>query len=203
MTPSRIKPVMPIAPPDPPNLRGPRVILRAPREADKSARLSYGRDPEFRRMVGGDPRTNPPLTTEEVDQWYERAAAEPLYWIIDLDGTCIGTARLHSLDDQNRRARYAIGIFSPEHRRQGLGTEATRLVLEYAFRVLGLHRVDLRVLAFNAPAVARYEKCGFVREGIEREGTFIGGQWEDDVMMSVLEQEWLAAGREPDRAAHC
>lgn len=194
MTPSRIKPMIPIDPLDHPTLGGPRVTLLAPREADRAARLLYGRDPEFRRMVGGDPRTNPPLTTEEVDQWYERAAAEPLYWIIDLRGICIGTARLHSLDDQNRRARYAIGIFSPEHRGQGLGTEATRLALEYAFGVLGLHRVDLRVLAFNAPAIACYEKCGFVREGIEREGAFIGGRWEDDMMMSVLEQEWLAAG---------
>lgn len=58
--------------------------------------------------------------------------------------------------------------------------------------MLHLHRTDLRVLAFNTAAIRSYEKCGFLREGMEREGAFIGGKWESDVMMSVLEHEWRA-----------
>lgn len=183
---------MPDESPIQPLLQGPRLILRAPREADKQDRLAYGRDPEFRRIVGGDPRTSPPLTTAEVELWYHQVIAEPYHWIIERDGHCIGTARLHALDPENRRARYAVGIFSPNHWGLGLGTEATRLVLAYAFDVLGLHRVDLRVLTFNTRAIACYEKCGFVQEGVEREGAWIGGQWQSDVMMSILEHEYRA-----------
>ena len=66
-------------------------------------------------------------------------------------------------------------------------------MLRYAFEELGMHRVDLRVLAFNERAIACYEKCGFVREGVEREGSRIGGERQSDVLMSVLEQEYRRA----------
>jgi RimJ/RimL family protein N-acetyltransferase len=55
---------------------------------------------------------------------------------------------------------------------------------------LKLHRIDLRVLAFNQRAIACYEKCGFVREGVVREGVFIAGEWQSDVLMSILEHEY-------------
>lgn len=141
-------------------------------------------------MVGGDPLSCPPLTETEVEQWYEQLCQDSLQWVIETEGRCIGVVKLHSLDQANRRARYAIGIFDPTYWNRGLGTEATRLALQYAFEVLHLHRVDLCVLAFNHRAIACYEKCGFVREGIEREGAFIGGEWHSDVIMSILEQEY-------------
>lgn len=171
-------------------LQGKRLVLRPPQESDKQDRLADGRNPEFRHMVGGDPHTWSPLTEIEVEQWYIQLCREPLQWVIDVAGRCIGVAQLHSLDLANRRARYAIGIFEPAYWDRGLGTEATRLVLQYAFEGLNLHRVDLRVLAFNYRAIACYEKCGFVQEGIERDGVFIGGEWQSDVMMSILEDEY-------------
>jgi RimJ/RimL family protein N-acetyltransferase len=175
---------------DRPILRGKHLVLRPPQESDKQDRLAYGRNPEFRKMVGGDPLTWSPLTEIEVEEWYIQLCQEPLEWVIETEGRCIGITRLHSLDPANRRARYAVGIFDPAYWGRGLGTEVTRLVLQYAFEVLHLHRVDLRVLAFNHRAVACYEKCGFVREGIEREGAYIGDEWQSDVMMSILEQEY-------------
>src|SRR5690242_15717755 len=107
-----------------PILQGSRLVLRPPVKSDRHDRLAYGRDVEFRRLVGGDPTTLPPLTLEEVEQWYRQVAADPLHWIIALAERCIGTARLHGLDRENRRARYAIGIFDPACWGQGYGTEA-------------------------------------------------------------------------------
>jgi ribosomal-protein-alanine N-acetyltransferase len=173
-----------------PLLEGGGVTLRPPREIDKQDRLAYGRDAEFRRMVGGDPRTLPALTIAEVEAWYQQVVQDRHHWIIEAEGRCIGTARLHAFDTANRRAKYAVGIFGPEFRGRGLGTEVTRLVLAYAFEVLSLHRLELRVLAFNQRAIACYEKCGFVREGVEREGAWIGEKWQSDIIMSVLEQEY-------------
>jgi RimJ/RimL family protein N-acetyltransferase len=147
-------------------------------------------------MVGGDWRTCPPLTVEEVERWYQSVCADPLCWIIAVEGRCVGTTRLHGLDEENRRARYAIGLFSPEHRGQGIGTTVTRLVLTYAFEALHLHRVDLRVLEFNHRAIACYERCGFVREGVERDGGWIAGEWQSDVIMSILEHEYQRIAEE-------
>jgi ribosomal-protein-alanine N-acetyltransferase len=95
---------------------------------------------------------------------------------MEAEERCIGYVCLHSLDENNRRARFAIGIFNPAMWGKGYGSEATRLLLAHAFDVLHLHRVDLRVLSFNQRAIACYEKCGFVQEGVEREGALIGSE---------------------------
>ncbi len=182
-----------VVPTGPPLLQRERIRLRPLQAADKQQRLAYGRDPEFHRLVGGDPaRSRLPLTPEDVERWYTRHVREPLFWAIEVEGRMIGTAWLHSVDAQHRRARYAIGILAPEHRGQGFGREATHLVLGYAFGTLGLHRVELRVLEFNTRAIAMYERCGFVREGVEREGVRIGESWHSDVRMAVLEQEYVS-----------
>jgi ribosomal-protein-alanine N-acetyltransferase len=39
-------------------------------------------------------------------------------------------------------------------------------------------------------AIACYEKCGFIREGVEREGAFIEDKFETDVIMSILDREY-------------
>lgn len=177
-------------PSSPPVLSSDRLVLRPPRESDREERLALGRDPEFHRLVGGDPaRSHLPLTRADVERWYRRLSAEPVSWAIEHRQRLVGTASLHPIDFQHRRARYSIGIFSARDRGHGLGTEATRHVLDFAFRELQLHRVDLRVLDFNTHAIAVYERCGFVREGVEREGALIGGRWCSDVLMSILEEE--------------
>jgi hypothetical protein len=77
-----------------PPLQGERLVLRAPRDSDKSDRFASGRNPEFRKMLGGDPHDCPPLTEAAVEQWYIRLCQEPVQWIIEYEGRCIGEVRL-------------------------------------------------------------------------------------------------------------
>lgn len=177
-----------------PDLQGERVDLRPPRPSDKEDRLNAGRDPELTKMYGGDYRNISPLTPEEVERWYEILLSDPLSWIIEANGKCVGHCRLHSLDTDNRAARYAIGIFNRDYWGKGYGTEATRLVLKYAFEELKLHRVDLRVLSYNERAIAAFGKCGFVEEGHERDSALVAGEWHTDVRMSILEHEYRTLG---------
>ena len=79
-----------------PLLKGKAIILRPPRASDKHERLAYGRDAEFRRMVGGDPRTLPPLTEAEVKVWYRQVASERFHWIIEAAMFCL-SERLYAL----------------------------------------------------------------------------------------------------------
>jgi len=58
--------------------------------------------------------------------------------------------------------------------------------------MMSLHRVSLRVLAYNVRAIRCYSACGFVEEGREREAAFVGGEWHDDVMMGLLAHEFAA-----------
>ncbi|MBN2238973.1 MAG: GNAT family N-acetyltransferase [Dehalococcoidales bacterium] len=172
-----------------PVLQGERVLLRRPVKQDIEDRLEYGRQPEIVRMFGGDTENLPELTREEVTGWWERIASNPGEWIIEYEGKCIGNARL-TVNEKDRRARYAVGIYDITKLNMGLGTEVTGLVLDYAFNTLGLHRVDLRVLEFNYRGIACFGKCGFVKEGVERDSALIDGTWETDIMMSILEDEY-------------
>jgi ribosomal-protein-alanine N-acetyltransferase len=172
-----------------PTLTGKRVTLRRPRDQDVEDRLKYGRHAEIVRMYGGDSRDMKPLTREEAVVQYQRDLSTPLAWAIEQEGECVGIARL-TVNEADQRARFAIGISDIDRLGKGLGTEATQLVLGYAFNSLRLHRVDLRVLEYNRRAIRCFEKCGFVREGVEREGALVEGQWETDVMMSILAQEY-------------
>jgi len=179
-----------------PTITGKHIILRAPRETDIEERLKIGWSAEYVHMCGGDTRNLAPLTREDVLRWYEFITSNRFEWVIELEGRCIGTARL-SVFSQDYRARYAIGIHDTTKYNQGYGAEVTELILDFAFSTLHLHRVDLRVLEYNQRAIACYEKCGFVREGIEREGALIEDKWETDVMMSILEQDYKNRKQNP------
>jgi ribosomal-protein-alanine N-acetyltransferase len=175
-----------------PELRGRAVLLRGPRPRDRADRAAWGRHPDIARLYGVDaPGTGVlDLPPEALDTWFADLAKDPLRWVIEAEETCVGQARLHTLDEHNRRVRFGIGLFAPELFGRGLGTEATRLLLRHAFETLKMHRVDLRVLASNRRAIRCYEKCGFVHEGLERDTVLIQGEWHSDVTMSILEDEY-------------
>ena len=172
-----------------PILKGTRIILRPPRDSDIDDRLSCGRHAEIVRMYGGDTRDLKPFNRDEAASWYQNCMKAQPGWVIEHSGHCIGNARL-TVTESDKRARYAIGIFNVQKLGIGLGTEATKLVLCYAFETLGLHRVELCVLEYNKRAIKCYQKCGFVQEGLEREDALVEGRWETDVRMSILEREY-------------
>lgn len=183
-----------LVPAETPRLGAGGLLLRAFEPGDIEGRRACGKDPEIMRMFGGVPDFTEPvaMTREEAAGWYERVTSDPnpLHWAVELDRRFIGTARLHSLDETDQRARYAVGLLDRTVLGRGLGRQVTRLVLEYGFTVVGLHRVDLRVLAFNVRAINCYRRCGFVEEGRERESAFIDGTWHDDVIMGILDHEF-------------
>ena len=177
-----------------PVLVGDRLILRAPRSSDVEDRLALGRDPEIVRMYGGDP-DSPALTREQAESWVARLMDHRCAWVIDHEGRAVGGLRLDDIDTHDRRASLAIGIQDPVLLGQGLGPEAMRLAIGYAFGPLGLHRLGLRVLEYNTRAIRAYRKCGFVIEGREREAAEVGGQRYDDVIMGLLANEWPGSSR--------
>jgi RimJ/RimL family protein N-acetyltransferase len=179
----------------PPELRSGRLCLRTPRDADAAAHLALGRDADIARMYGLD-RAEAAAPLQEAETlalaWLERLRMAPFAWIIEHDGRPIGEIRLHPLEAKDQTARIAIGMFDPRGLGQGLGTEAMRLVLTYGFDTLGLHRIELRVLVFNARAIACYQKCGFVVEGRLRQSALIDGERHDDLIMGLLAPEFHA-----------
>ena len=103
------------------------------------------------------------------------------------DAVVVGEAVLMDLDEDASSMSYRIALVGPEVFGHGYGTEATRLVRDFAFGPLRLHRLALEVNSFNAPAIAVYTKVGFVLEGVRREAVRHEGAWHDVHDMAIIE----------------
>jgi RimJ/RimL family protein N-acetyltransferase len=181
-----------------PTLSGDRLTLREFFAADAMDRLALGQSPEIIRMFGGDPSTVGRLSETAIEDWINGLSKHPFAWAIEHAGKWIGEIRLDALDERDRRAKLAIGIYDPKLLNRRLGREAITLLLAHAFTAMRLHRVGLRVVGYNARAIRCYSACGFVEEGREREAAFVDGEWHDDVMMGLLAHEFLLKRGESD-----
>src|SRR6266571_4980692 len=179
-----------------PTLRGERVILRERRESDIDDRLRHPIDPEEEDGYGSSWRREWDgagyHTREHLAAASSPAAPGSYAWAVEYEGHCIGSAGLAVNADQHC-ASYTVGVFVAALRGQRLGQEITRLVLSWAFTVLGLHRVELEVLASNSRAIGCYLACGFRREGGRREAGLYPDGWKDFLHMAVLHHEHPAA----------
>jgi diamine N-acetyltransferase len=104
------------------------------------------------------------------------------------DGAPVGTCAIMNIDWRHGRGVFGIGI--GERRGQGIGTEATRLALDWAFHVLCLHNVLLTVLPTNAGAIRAYEKAGFRRVGVRRRAIMARGERCDEVLMDAVREDF-------------
>lgn len=73
---------------------------------------------------------------------------------------------------------------------KGLGTEATKLIVDYGFNMLNLNRIQLHVNAENEPAKAVYKKIGFKHEGTLRQAMYKNNRYYDFWLMSILAEEF-------------
>jgi len=100
----------------------------------------------------------------------------------------IGNIYLRDIDWVARRAELHIFIGDPQQRGKGNGRAAVRLLLDYAFRDLGLHRIYLFVLADNQPAIRAYIACGLRQEGVLRNHAYKAGRFVDVIVMGICDE---------------
>jgi diamine N-acetyltransferase len=88
-----------------------------------------------------------------------------------------------------RNAEFFI-LLGDAGRGRGIGTEATRLTLDYAFHITNLHNVYLTVLAPNAAGIRAYEKAGFRVIGERRQSGYWLGQRANEVSMDAIPEDF-------------
>ena len=182
-----------------PTLRGERVILRDPQDSDVDDRLRHPIDPDEEDGYGSSWRREWDGRRYHTREHLARQQPpEPgtYTWMVEYDGHCIGSAGLEVNPDQHS-AEYTVGLFVAALRGQGLGREVTRLVLGWAFDVLGVHRVELQAVASNSRAINCYLACGFRQEGVRREAELYPDGWKDFIMMGILRAERDAQAEGP------
>lgn len=168
------------------------VHLEEITRADVPVINAWRRDREVADRLGGAFRY---VTLERDEDWfdsYKAAGGTQVRCGIHVDERSepVGVVYLTDIDPVAKSAEFSIMIGASDSRGAGVGTEATKLMLDHAFGDLNLERVYLHVLADNEPALALYEKVGFVREGVLRHAAFKNGAYKDVVVMGILKGEW-------------
>lgn len=172
-------------------LEGTKVYLR-PLEANDAEILyrSINNDKEMRRLTG----THKFFSKAEIERSFQKFEEDKsrvgFAIVTQEDDTLVGDVALNDMHySSNRDANFRIALFD-SYTNLGYGSEATKLMLEYGFGILNLHRIELDVYSFNKRAAHVYEKLGFKIEGVKRENWYYEHQYYDSVVMGILESEY-------------
>ena len=155
----------------------------------------WNRDSEFIRLSEGDPVQL--WSEKKYKEWMEKRSEKDgdnnfRFTVRTLtDDTLIGDVSIHP-QWVDADAWLGIGLGEREYWDRGYGTDAMRLIVQYGFIELNLHRVSLALHSYNDRALKSYKKVGFKVEGTLRQDTLREGRRTDGIFMGILRDEWLA-----------
>ena len=174
-----------------PTLTGARVTLRELRRSDAASLFSALADEEVTRFISPPPPTLDGL--ERFIAWTQRqrAAGQSVCFAIVPNGsdTAIGLFQVRSLDSGFHSAEWGF-VMASEFWGEGLFGDGARLVIDFAFDVIGSRRLEARAAVRNSRGNAALRKLGAIREGLLRKSFLRNGEFLDQSLWTILADEW-------------
>jgi RimJ/RimL family protein N-acetyltransferase len=183
-------------------IAGPRLRLREPRRSDLDALHEAICEtlPELVRWLPWARESHSRADTRRYLRGARIARAHRTafeFIVEDATGSqLLGVTSVHRIDWVRHSAGLGYWI-RRSCQGKGTATEAARLLADYAFRTLRLHRLEAHVALDNPASQRVVERAGFRREGVARENELIGGRFIDHVQYGLLAPDVL--GRESER----
>ena len=166
-----------------------RIYLRALEPEDYKTSIKWRNDDVIWSMLGGRKYF---VSSAYEQKWVNDAIfnSQDIRLAICIKDTnqYIGNVYLTNIDLVNRSAISHVLIGEHDYWGRGYATEATKLLLEYAFLELGLNRVEALVLKSNLGSIRMHKKCGYVEEGIKRHSVYKNGKFQDQVLLAILKE---------------
>jgi RimJ/RimL family protein N-acetyltransferase len=181
-----------------PDLAGEGLTLRELRPSDAAALFAVMGSAEVRRYTWA-----PPPNASAFEQFIEWARAERAtgkyvcYGIVPNGEThAAGVFELRQLQPGFLRGELGF-VMDPRLWGGGTFVEGARLVLDFAFQVVKVHRIEARAATDNSRGNAALRKLGAHREGRLRAAFWRDEQYVDQYLWSILDSEWLQRGAQP------
>ncbi len=178
-----------------PTLETPRLLLRAPVEADTELIFRIQSDSRVNRYLGRPPDRTPADSAARVATMLAGLRdGTAIRWIVALreGGEAVGSGGFWRWEKAHRWAEIGYDLL-PEYWGKGIMPEAVRRMLDFGFTAMGLHRVEANVDPDNAGSVRVLEKVGFVREGLLRENWLHDGRFTHSAIYGVLARDFAGA----------
>ncbi|MDD2717602.1 MAG: GNAT family protein [Candidatus Wallbacteria bacterium] len=174
-------------------LQGKEVYLR-PLEPDRDLEKCFYwiYDPEVAQFV----LFHPPYSRLYEKEWLEKASRHgekgtyTFAIVIKSNDVHIGNCGLHGVNPISRNAELGIMIGDRHYWGKGFGTDAMKILCQWGFEGLNLHKIFLKVYDFNKRGIRCYEKTGFKQEGVLRQQCFLRGAYHDEVVMGLIRDEF-------------
>jgi len=173
-------------------LRGQKVLLRPVKRSDIQYFLKWFNDPEVMQYLS----FYLPMTEMAEEKWIENLGNQQNRAVFVIEaiegesGKPIGSIGLDNINPKDHNATFGIAIGEKDYWSKGYGTEAARLLVNYGFEQLNLHRINSFVIGFNERSVRMHKSVGFKEEGRQREWVFKNGKYHDHVVFGILRGEW-------------
>ena len=171
-------------------LQSQTIFLRPLEKSDAPLLLSWFNDPEIRGLTG----ETLPTSAAGIDAYLQRLETDTSrvwFGIVEREsGNLVGETGLLRMFPTWRNTDLSLILGERSAWGKGYAREAMLLMLDYAFGYLNFHRVAIGVVGSNTRALRFYEKIGFIREGLQRDGYYYNHQYQDFIMMSILEDEY-------------
>lgn len=166
------------------------IHIRILEETDIVQTTKWMNDPEISDIMGYLPVN----TLNDQLSWFKDQSKDKSRYVFAIcdnnDGLQIGNVGLGNIDYINRHCMFNIFIVKRDNRSRGLGSQATNLALEFAFRRLNMNKVYLRTSERFIEANLMYKGLGFVQEGVMRQHYYTDGKYEDKIIYSILRTEY-------------
>ena len=149
--------------------------------------------------------TQTELTEQQHETWLQTKVATGFctqYIIVVQEACCstdIGTVFIKNIDRENNKGEFGIFVGEESARGKGYGKQATKQILDVAFRELKLNRVYLTVMADNLSAIRAYKNAGFLVEGMLREDYLRSDGYIDVVVMGITLADWKATNTSDEK----
>ena len=177
-----------------PVLTGEHITLRELRASDAPSLFSLLTTQEVARFI-----SPPPSTVEGFERFIawtlrQRTAGTYACFAVTLKGfdTAIGIFQVRETEPGFGTAEWGFAIGSPFWG-TGVFEEGAQLILEFAFDTLDVHRLEARAAVRNGRGTGALLKVGAVPEGVLRKSFLRNGEYLDQVLYAIVEDDWRAS----------
>ncbi|WP_066365206.1 GNAT family N-acetyltransferase [Neobacillus fumarioli] len=118
------------------------------------------------------------------------AENKSLTTVILFKGIMVGVAGFNQINWSNKTAHIGYWL-GEQYQGKGIMTQVARALTDYAFKELGLHKVEIRAAAGNKKSRSIPERLGFVNEGCIRQAEWLYDHYVDHVVYGMLVEEWI------------
>jgi len=177
-----------------PVLRSGKITLRELQPSDARALWAFVNSTEVTKYL-----SPPPPTVDGFERFItwthrQRAVGVQAAFAVDVEGfdTPVGLFQLRQLEPGFGTAEWGFAIGSAFWG-TGVFRTGAELMMHLAFDVIGVHRLEARACANNVRGNAALKKIGAVQEGVLRRSFLRDGEYLDQVLWTVLEDDWRQA----------